>query len=97
MLDYHGGTIEEYLWQERDVFKNFDPANPIFVGGFNQLRPARNFPRGTYVFEACEEAVFMLGWEEYADIVRMGAYGTFSGRTNYGMQQNVSFPNIIHK
>ncbi|KAJ3948633.1 uncharacterized protein N0V96_002893 [Colletotrichum fioriniae] len=68
-LDFHDYNVPENYINAYDFYDDWDRAHPVFIGEYARWGVKWSDMRG-----ACSEAVYMMGWERNADVIKLAAY-----------------------
>ncbi|KAJ0382255.1 hypothetical protein COL922a_012948 [Colletotrichum nupharicola] len=68
-LDFHDYNVPENYINAFDFYEDWDRAYPVFIGEYARWGVKWSDMRG-----ACSEAVYMMGWERNADVIKLAAY-----------------------
>ncbi|KAK7439971.1 alpha-N-arabinofuranosidase A [Colletotrichum acutatum] len=87
-LDFHDYNVPENYIEAYDFYDDWDRAHPVFIGEYARWGVKWFDMRG-----ACSEAVYMMGWERNADVIRLAAYAPTL--QNYDPVKGQWTPNLI--
>ncbi|KAL3292379.1 Arabinosidase A [Colletotrichum asianum] len=87
-LDFHDYNVPENYINAFDFYDDWDRAHPVFIGEYARWGVKWSDMRG-----ACSEAVYMMGWERNADVIKLAAYAPTL--QNYDPVNGQWTPNLI--
>ncbi|KAI8287913.1 Alpha-L-arabinofuranosidase A [Colletotrichum sp. SAR11_57] len=87
-LDFHDYNVPENYINAFDFYDDWDRAHPVFIGEYARWGVKWSDMRG-----ACSEAVYMMGWERNADMIKLAAYAPTL--QNYDPVNGQWTPNLI--
>ncbi|KAF9880111.1 alpha-n-arabinofuranosidase a [Colletotrichum karsti] len=87
-LDFHDYNVPENYINAFDFYDDWDRAHPVFIGKYARWGVKWSDMRG-----ACSEAVYMMGWERNADLIKLAAYAPTL--QNYDPVNGQWTPNLI--
>ncbi|KAK1472733.1 alpha-N-arabinofuranosidase A [Colletotrichum abscissum] len=87
-LDFHDYNVPENYINAYDFYDDWDRAHPVFIGEYARWGVKWSDMRG-----ACSEAVYMMGWERNADVIKLAAYAPTL--QNYDPVNGQWTPNLI--
>ncbi|KAF5525159.1 Alpha-L-arabinofuranosidase A [Colletotrichum aenigma] len=87
-LDFHDYNVPENYINTFDFYDDWDRAHPVFIGEYARWGVKWSDMRG-----ACSEAVYMMGWERNADVIKLAAYAPTL--QNYDPVNGQWTPNLI--
>lgn len=68
-LDFHDYNVPENYINAFDFYDDWDRAHPVFIGEYARWGVKWSDMRGAF-----SEAVYMMGWERNADVIKLAAY-----------------------
>ncbi|KAK1532045.1 alpha-N-arabinofuranosidase A [Colletotrichum costaricense] len=87
-LDFHDYNVPENYINAYEFYDDWDRAYPVFIGEYARWGVKWSDMRG-----ACSEAVYMMGWERNADVIKLAAYAPTL--QNYDPVNGQWTPNLI--
>ncbi|KAL2879209.1 hypothetical protein SGCOL_005332 [Colletotrichum sp. CLE4] len=87
-LDFHDYNVPENYINAYEFYDDWDRAHPVFIGEYARWGVKWSDMRG-----ACSEAVYMMGWERNADVIKLAAYAPTL--QNYDPVNGQWTPNLI--
>ncbi|UQC79258.1 alpha-N-arabinofuranosidase A [Colletotrichum lupini] len=87
-LDFHDYNVPENYINAYDFYDDWDRAHPVFIGEYARWGVKWSDMRGAY-----SEAVYMMGWERNADVIKLAAYAPTL--QNYDPVNGQWTPNLI--